>query len=109
MMSELPVFLSYVHGKPHAGSNRASRILSMMASSAYTRDEFPESSAIDQILLFPLSSELDNDISGCSSSEAQGQDGLESVCRQTITQRYITRSKSKTEDVAQKGKFQKKS
>ena len=79
MMGELPGVPSSVHGKPPEGSSWMSRNFSMGASSAYTMDKFQESSVNNQILPFPLSSDLDDDIGGCIASAAQRQNRLESA------------------------------
>ena len=107
-MHELPGVPSSVHRKPHEGSSWISRTLSIGASSTNTMEEFQVSSVSDQILLFSLSSDLDDYISRCLASAAHGQNRLESICRQTKTHWYNTTSKSKPENPVQRDNSQQK-
>ena len=80
----------------------------MGTSSANTMDEIQESLVRDDILTFPLSGDLDNDISGCLVSSVQGQNRLDSVCRQTKIQWCNTKSNRKLKNAVQGGNPQQK-
>ena len=75
----------------------------MGAKSSPTMYEFLEDSVSDWKIPFLLSSDIDNDISGCLVSAVKGQNKLESVCRQTLTHGFKTRCKSEPENAVQGG------